>query len=92
MSKHYASQTTSATDSNIIQRSYLRPDDSSDYSVTMVSTHLNPDHGIILRLSNWLVLNNAPHDSVTNESAQSALTIETAKALVTELNRIIDSL
>jgi hypothetical protein len=87
----YASQTTSASDNIVIQRSYLAPDNDLDYSVTMVSSHFTADHGIIVSLTNWLTLNGEQHDS-SYERIQSSLTIESAKALVADLNRIIDSL
>ena len=88
----YASQTTSASDNIIIQRSLFTPDNDLDYSVTMVSTQFHDAFGIILSLSNWLVLDGERCDSATNERTQSSLTIESAKALVADLTRLIDSL
>jgi hypothetical protein len=88
----YASQTTSASDNIIIQRSYLSSDSDSDYAVTFVSSQRSAKHGIILSLSNWLVLDDRDVDSATKERASSSLTIESAKALVADLNRHINSL
>ena len=88
-----AVRTSVLEDSIIIQRSYLDPSDTSDYTVAMLSANPVADKGfIILSLSRWLVLKGKKFDSATEASAQTSISVETAKALIVQLTEAIDSL